>query len=76
MAKTIKTGKVEIDSNELKDENVSIRISLMLPLDLYKNLKVLALNEEHQGKYQVLMKDILSKYVEHHKPKKKKSKAS
>ena len=73
MAKNqIKTGNVELSAEDFKDENALIRISMMIPMGLYKDLKALSLNEEYSGKYQVLVRDILLKYAEQNKPKKKK----
>lgn len=62
MAK-IKYGKVDIPDESFKDENVTAHISLRLPLTMVKDLKKLALNEEYEGRYQVLMRDILAKYI-------------
>ena len=62
MAK-IKYGKVAIDPNEFDEATASIRISMMLPMKMYKALKSLSLNEAHEGKYQVLIKDILAQYI-------------
>lgn len=69
--KQIKTGNVELSEEDFKDENALIRISMMIPMELYKDLKALSLNEEYSGKYQVLARDILLKYVENSKGKKK-----
>jgi hypothetical protein len=62
MAK-IKYGKITIDPNEFDEATASIRISMMLPMKMYKALKSLSLNEAHEGKYQVLIKDILAQYI-------------
>ena len=70
MAK-IKYGKVELSEEDFKEENALICISMMIPMSLYKDLKVLSLNEKYSGKYQVLIRDILLKYAESNKPKKK-----
>lgn len=70
MAKT-KYGKVELSEEDFKDENALIRISMMIPMSLYKDLKALSLNEKYSGKYQVLIRDVLMKYAEQSKPKKK-----
>ncbi len=63
MAK-IKTGKVEIPDEDFKDQNITAHISIRLPLDLVKALKKLSLTEEYEGRYQVLMRDVLSEYVQ------------
>lgn len=74
MAKNkIKFGKVELPDDEFKEENISVRISIMLPRTLIKDLKSQALTEKHAGKYQVLIKDVLQEYVEKNKVKKKKT---
>jgi len=70
MAK-IKTGKVEIPEDDFKDQNITAHISIRLPLDLVKALKKLSLTEDYEGRYQVLMRDVLSEYVQHHKGKKR-----
>ena len=70
MAK-IKTGKVEIPDEDFKDQNITAHISIRLPLDLVKALKKLSLTEDYEGRYQVLMRDVLSDYVQHHKSKKR-----
>lgn len=78
MAKTTKKdinyGKVEMPESAFKDENTMAHISMRLPLPLLKGLRKAALTEEYQGKYQVLMRDILTEWIEHNKaPKKKKA---
>ena len=72
MAK-IKHGTVELGPEEFADETASIRISMMLPMTLYKELKRLALTEQHQGKYQLLMKDVLNQFVDSQSKKKTKA---
>ncbi|MFN3454622.1 MAG: hypothetical protein ACK41T_06635 [Pseudobdellovibrio sp.] len=67
----IKYGKVELPARTFKEKSASIRISMMLPLPLYKELKRLAVSEEHEGKYQLLIKDILTQYVRKSKKSKK-----
>lgn len=62
MAK-IKYGKVEIPDEDFKDENMTAHISIRLPLTLLKELRRSALTEEYAGKYQVLIRDILTDYV-------------
>jgi hypothetical protein len=47
--KTIKHGKVDFGPNELNDENALIRISMMIPMGLYKDLKELSLTKEYSG---------------------------
>lgn len=63
MAKKTKHGKVKLSKDELNDENLKIRISMMITMKVYKELKHLALNEKHQGKYQLLIQSILAEYV-------------
>lgn len=73
MAK-IKTGKVEVPDENFKDQNITAHISVRLPLILVKSLKRLSLNEQYEGRYQTLMRDILIDWVEHHeKPKRKRA---
>ena len=74
MTKKMKYGKVEIPDKDFKDENALVRVSMMLPLNLVKELKKLSLTEEYGGKYQVLSRDILSNWVDSQgKPKKKRA---
>lgn len=61
--KTIKTGSIDLPEDEFKDENALIRISMMIPMTLYKDLKRLSLNEKQGGKYQLLIRDVLQEYV-------------
>lgn len=63
MANKIKTGKVEIPDEDFKDENITAHISIRLPLNMLKELKHLALNEQYEGRYQVLMRDVLADYI-------------
>ncbi len=71
MAKKVKTGTVNIPVEDFEDENITAHISIRLPLNLVKDLKRLALNEEYEGRYQVLIREILQTYTEKNKPKKK-----
>lgn len=71
--KKIKYGKVELSDESFSDENALIRVSMMLPLNMVKDLKKLSLTEKHSGKYQVLIRDILADWVEHQKPKRKRA---
>lgn len=71
MAKKIKTGNVSIPLENFEDENITAHISIRLPLNLVKDLKKLALNEEYEGRYQVLIREILREYTEKHRGKKK-----
>ncbi len=71
MAKKIKTGSVNIPVEDFEDENITAHISIRLPLNLVKDLKRLALNEEYEGRYQVLIRDILQSFTEKNKSKKK-----
>lgn len=64
MAKKIKTGNVNIPIEDFEDENVTAHISIRLPLNLVKDLKKLSLNEEYEGRYQVLIREILQAYTE------------
>jgi hypothetical protein len=71
--KKIKYGKVELSDESFDDNNALIRVSMMLPLNIVKDLKKLSLTEKHGGKYQVLIRDVLSDWVEHQKPKRKRA---
>jgi hypothetical protein len=71
--KKIKYGKVELSDASFDDANALIRVSMMLPLNMVKDLKKLSLTEKHSGKYQVLIRDILSDWVDHQKPKRKRA---
>jgi hypothetical protein len=71
--KKIKYGKVELSDESFDDANALIRVSMMLPLNTIKDLKKLSLSEKHSGKYQVLIRDILTDWVEHQKPKRKRA---
>lgn len=62
--KKVKTGSVHIPLEDFDDANITAHISIRLPLNLVKDLKRLALTEEYEGRYQVLIKKILSGYVE------------
>jgi hypothetical protein len=65
MAK-IKTGKVEIPDEDFKDENITAHISIRLPLNLVRDLKKMSLSEEFEGRYQVLIREILTEWVSNH----------
>ena len=71
MAKKIKTGNVNIPIEDFEDENITAHISIRLPLKLVKDLKKLALNEDYEGRYQVLIREILQGFVDKHRSKKK-----
>jgi metal-responsive CopG/Arc/MetJ family transcriptional regulator len=71
MAKKTKTGSVNVPAEDFEDENITAHISIRLPLNLVKNLKKLALNEEFEGRYQILIREVLQAYVEKSRPKKK-----
>ncbi|HWU42903.1 MAG TPA: hypothetical protein VN132_05670 [Bdellovibrio sp.] len=71
MAKKVKTGSVSIPLENFEDENITAHISIRLPLSLVKDLKKLALNEEYEGRYQVLIREILQQYAEKHRGKKR-----
>ncbi len=64
MAKKVKTGNVNIPIEDFEDENITVHISIRLPLNLVKDLKKLSLNEEYEGRYQVLIRKILQSYTE------------
>jgi hypothetical protein len=72
MAKKIKHGNIEIPEQEFRDENVTAHISIRMPMTLLKDLRRLSLTEEYEGRYQILMKDILTKWVEEQKTPKRK----
>jgi len=70
----MKYGNVEIPDKDFKDENALVRVSMMLPMKLVRELKKLSLTEEYGGKYQVLSRDILSDWVvSNYKSKKKRA---
>ena len=71
--KKIKYGKVELSDESFDDANALIRVSMMLPLNMVKDLKKLSLTEQHSGKYQVLIRDILADWIDHQKPKRKRA---
>lgn len=71
MAKKIKTGNVNIPIEDFDDENITAHISIRLPLKLVKDLKKLALNEDYEGRYQVLIREILQGFADKHRSKKK-----
>lgn len=71
MAKKIKTGSVNIPVEDFADENITAHISIRLPLSLVKDLKKLALNEDYEGRYQVLIRDILQGFADKNRLKKK-----
>ena len=71
MAKKTKTGHVSVPVSDFEDENITAHISIRLPLNLVKKLKKLALNEEYEGRYQTLIRDVLSAYAEKNKSKSK-----
>lgn len=73
MAKKVKTGSVNVPLENFDDENITAHISIRLPLNLVKELKRLALNEEYEGRYQVLIRDVLQGYAEKSRGKKKAS---
>ena len=64
MAKKIKTGDVNVPLKNFQAENVTAHISIRLPLVLVKELKRLALTEEYEGRYQVLIRDVLQGYAD------------
>lgn len=71
--KKIKYGKVELSDESFNEANALIRVSMMLPLNMVKDLKKLSLTDKHSGKYQVLIRDILSSWVDHNRPKRKRA---
>jgi hypothetical protein len=70
-AKKVKTGSVNIPIEDFEDQNMTAHISIRLPLSLVKDLKKLALNEEYEGRYQVLIREILQAFTEKNSSKKK-----
>ena len=66
-AKKIKCGSVELPEVEFSEKFASVRISMMIPLKLYKDLKTLASKDQLQGDYKELVKAILTKYVKKNK---------
>jgi len=71
MAKKIKTGTVNVPIEEFDDENITAHISIRLPLNLVKDLKKLALTEEYEGRYQILIREVLQGFADKHRSKKK-----
>ncbi|MFN7728939.1 MAG: hypothetical protein ACK5P7_07270 [Bdellovibrio sp.] len=71
MAKKVKTGSVNVPAEDFADANITAHISIRLPLNLVKDLKRLALNEDYEGRYQVLIRDVLQAFTEKSKSKKK-----
>lgn len=69
-----KYGKVELGDENFDNANAMVRVSMMLPLNLIEELKVLSLTKEHAGKYQVLIRDVLLEWAEkHHQPKRRRA---
>lgn len=71
MAKKIKTGNVSVPDENFIDENITAHISIRLPLNLVKDLKKMSLNEEYEGRYQVLIREVLQAFANKNKSKKK-----
>ena len=71
MAKKVKTGNVNISPEDFEDPNITAHISIRLPLDLVKDLKRMALNQEYEGRYQVLIREVLQTFAKKNKGKKK-----
>ncbi len=71
MAKKTKTGNINVPVEDFNDENITAHISIRLPLSLVKDLKKLALNEEYEGRYQVLIRDILLEWTQKNRSKKR-----
>ncbi|MEK6627296.1 MAG: hypothetical protein AABY53_01620 [Bdellovibrionota bacterium] len=71
MAKKIKTGNINVPISDFEDEKITAHISIRLPLDLIKSLKKMALNEEYEGRYQKLIRDVLLAYAVKNKGKAK-----
>ncbi|HEY8270852.1 MAG TPA: hypothetical protein VIG33_08165, partial [Pseudobdellovibrionaceae bacterium] len=61
--KKIKTGNIKVPDSAFKDENITAHISIKLPLTLFKELRRLSLNEKYDGKYKVLIINVLTKYI-------------
>ena len=64
MANKVKTGKVNIPPQDFEEKNITAHISIRLPLNLVKDLKRLALNEDYEGRYQILIREILQNFVD------------
>jgi hypothetical protein len=60
----------ETPKSKSQDSNELIRISLMLPQELVRDLKQLSLTKEHEGKYQVLIREVLVQYANRAKARK------
>ena len=71
MAKKIKYGDINLPIENFDEAKTIAHISIRLPLPLIKELKRLSLTEEHGGKYQVLIRDILNEWVYKQRGKKK-----
>ena len=71
--KKIKYGKVALTHDSFDSEKALIRVSMMMPLNLIKDLKKLSLNEKHGGKYQLLIRDVLTDWAQHQKKSRKSS---
>jgi metal-responsive CopG/Arc/MetJ family transcriptional regulator len=71
MAKKIKNGSVRIPHEDFEDANITAHISVRLHLDLVKELKRLSLNEEYEGRYHVLIREVLQGFAEKNRSKKK-----
>lgn len=69
--KKVKTGNVNVPVEDFEDENITAHISIRLPLNLVKELKRLALNEEYEGRYQVLIRDVLQNFAQKTKARRK-----
>ncbi len=73
--KKVKTGHINVPTEDFDDNNITAHISIRLPLNLVKDLKRLALNEDYEGRYQILIRDVLQSYTDKnqikHKSKKK-----
>lgn len=62
-AKTVRTGTVEIPDSDFDDNHIMAHISVKMPLAMVNDLKRLALNPKHNGRYQTLMKDVLADFI-------------
>lgn len=71
MAKKVKTGNVSVPLEDFEDENITAHISIRLPLSLVKDLKKMALNEEYEGRYQILIREVLQNFADKNRQKKK-----
>lgn len=63
----IKTGNIELPDDLFNDEFAETRISMMIPLKLYKALKAISLKKKYKNDFKELVTEILTGYVENKK---------